>query len=93
IAARASRVTDEMLMVASTTLAELSGEVEDASAILPPLTVVSQISRRIAFAVARTAQQQGHALVTSEEDLLAAIERNFWTPEYREYRRVAMRAR
>ncbi len=93
IAAKATRVTDEMLMVASTTLAELSHEADDSSAVLPPLTDLSAISRKIAFAVARTAQEQNHALATSDEDLLAAIERNFWTPEYREYRRVAMRAR
>ncbi len=27
------------------------------------------------------------------EDLLAAIDRNFWTPIYREYRHIATRAR
>lgn len=93
IASKATRVTDEMLMVASTTLAELSQETSDSNAVLPPLTALPDISRKIAFAVARTAQQQGNALGTSEEELLAAIDRNFWTPGYREYRRVAMRAR
>ncbi len=93
IASRASRVTDEMLMIASTTLADLSREPEHSNAVLPPLTALSEISRKIAFAVARTAQEQGIALMTSEDELLASIERNFWKPAYREYRRVAMRAR
>jgi malate dehydrogenase (oxaloacetate-decarboxylating) len=94
ISCKASRITDEMLMVASMTLAELAAESDTQSgAILPALTTLPQISRKIAFAVARTAQEQGYALATSEEDLRVYIERNFWTPEYREYRRVAMRAR
>ncbi|MFM1895219.1 MAG: hypothetical protein RLZZ385_293 [Pseudomonadota bacterium] len=94
IACKARRVSDEMLMVASTTLAELSPDADDASsAILPPLTELSRISRRIAFAVARTALQQGLARDMSDEELTAAIERNFWVPAYREYRRIATRAR
>ena len=93
IAAGASRISDEMLMVASTTLAEMSSQLDDSGATLPPLTALAEVSRKVAFAVARSAQQQGFALSTSEEDVLSEIERNFWTPSYREYRRVAMRAR
>ena len=94
IACKARRVSDEMLMVASTTLAELSPGPEDASsAILPPLTQLSRISRQIAFAVARTALQQGLARDMSDDELQASIERNFWLPAYREYRRIATRAR
>lgn len=94
ISCKARLVSDEMLMVASTTLAELSpGEDDQSSAILPPLTQLSQISRKIAFAVAKTALAQGLAREMTDEELLAAIERNFWTPEYREYRRIATRAR
>jgi malate dehydrogenase (oxaloacetate-decarboxylating) len=90
----ASRVTDKMLMVASKTLAELApaeGAPEDG--ILPPLTSLTEISKEIALAVACVAQDEGWALRTTEEELKGHIERNFWKPEYREYRRVAMRAR
>jgi malate dehydrogenase (oxaloacetate-decarboxylating) len=94
ISAKASRITDEMLMVASMTLAELVPESSDPTVgILPPLTSLTDISKKIAFAVGRVAQAEGWALQTSEEELLGHIKRNFWLPEYREYRRVAMRAR
>lgn len=94
IACKARLVSDEMLMVASTTLAELSpGKENQSSAVLPPLTALSEISRKIAFKVARTALDQGLARDMSDEELLAAIERNYWTPAYREYRRIATRAR
>ena len=94
ISGMASRVTDKMLMVASKTLAELApaeGAPEDG--ILPPLTSLTEISKKIALAVACVAQDEGWALRTTEEELKGHIERNFWKPEYREYRRVAMRAR
>ena len=94
ISCKSSRITDEMLMVASTTLAELSPVSDDPTAgILPPLTSLTEISKRIAFEVGRIAQQEGFALETSEEELKGHIEHNFWEPAYRPYRRVAMRAR
>lgn len=94
IACKSARVTDEMLMTASITLSENSPQIEDPSAsILPPLTDLPQISRKIAFAVAKMAISQGHAREMSDEELVATIERNFWTPNYREYRRIATRAR
>jgi malate dehydrogenase (oxaloacetate-decarboxylating) len=39
------------------------------------------------------AMSQGHAREIPDEELLEIIERNFWTPAYREYRRIAARAR
>jgi malate dehydrogenase (oxaloacetate-decarboxylating) len=94
IACKSSRVTDAMLMVASITLSENSPQVEDNSAsILPPLTDLPQISRKIAFAVAKMAMSQGYAREIPDEELLEIIEHNFWTPAYREYRRIAARAR
>ncbi len=93
IACRAIRVSDEMLMVASITLSECSLLSPDPSAsVLPPLTELPQISRKIAFAVARMAMSQGHALSLTDEELYESIERNFWSPAYREYRRIAARA-
>ena len=94
IATKANRVTDEMLMVASITLSECAPLSDERTAsILPPLTALPQISRQIAFAIAKTAMSQGHASLKTDEELREAIERNFWTPEYREYRRIASRAR
>ncbi|MFK8031263.1 MAG: NAD-dependent malic enzyme [Gammaproteobacteria bacterium] len=94
ISCRARLVSDEMLMVASTTLAELSPGPEDqSSSILPPLTSLPEISRDIAFKVAKKAMEQELARDMTDEELLAAIDRNFWVPAYREYRRIATRAR
>jgi len=90
ISCKAKLVSDEMLMVASTTLAELSpGQEDQSSAVLPPLTALPQISRKIAFKVAKAAIAQDLAREMTDDELLASIERNFWTPAYREYRRVA----
>jgi malate dehydrogenase (oxaloacetate-decarboxylating) len=91
VAANISRVTDEMLMIASETLAMSSplastGEGE----LLPPLDSIGQLSKEIAFAVAKVAYQQDLALEISDDMLLAKIERNFWTPVYRDYRRISL---
>ncbi len=94
ISCKSSRITDEMLMVASTTLAELAPESDDPTqGILPPLTALTDISKKIAFEVGRVAQNEGFALDTSEDELRGHIDHNFWEPAYRPYRRVAMRAR
>jgi malate dehydrogenase (oxaloacetate-decarboxylating) len=90
ISCKASRVSDEMLMVAAYTLAECAPEDSRLGApILAPLTELATISRKIAFAVAKTAQSQGYALKITDELLEEKIEANFWRPAYREYRRVA----
>lgn len=90
LACGAKRVTDAMLMSSSRALAAcsplaLNGE----GALLPPLEEIQQVSRQIAKMVAKTAQLQGQALQISDAALDAAIEGNFWQPEYRKYRRVS----
>ncbi|MDU8607791.1 NAD-dependent malic enzyme [Pseudomonas syringae group sp. 247E2] len=88
VACNASRITDRMLMAASNALAECSPMVTgQGDAVLPPLKEIQQVSRKIALAVAKEAQAEGLALEISEEALLEAIERNFWLPGYRAYRR------
>jgi malate dehydrogenase (oxaloacetate-decarboxylating) len=61
--------------------------------VLPPLTALAELSKAIAFAVAKVAQAEGLASERSDDELRGDIERNFWTPQYREYRRIAARAR
>lgn len=91
IASAASRITDEMLMAASVALAEHSPLVKNGEGqVLPELKDIQIVSRAIAFAVAKTAQQQGMAVVTSDEALYQAIDDNFWKPEYRDYRRTSI---
>ncbi len=91
IAAGASRITDEMLMAASETLAEHSPlRTNDNGMVLPGLDEIQHVSRAIAFAVGKVAQQEGVAVKTSAEALQQAIDDNFWRPEYRSYRRTSI---
>ena len=91
VAANINRITDEMLLVASETLAAASpvanNEGED---LLPPLTGIAQLSKDIAFAIAKVAFKQNLALEITDDELKAKIERNFWKPEYRQYRRTSV---
>ncbi|WP_406667228.1 NAD-dependent malic enzyme [Gallaecimonas sp. GXIMD1310] len=90
IAAKAKRVTDNMLMASSRALAECSPLVVDGQGpVLPPLNDIREVSRYIALAVARQAIKDHVALDTSEEALSAAIDKNFWLPRYRNYRRTS----
>lgn len=94
VASRASRVSDDMLMAASRCLAEAASvHHKRPNVLLPPLTELAQLSRDIAFAVAKVAQAQGLARERSDDELRQDIENSFWTPQYREYRRIAARAR
>ena len=62
IASGASRVTDEMLMAASETLAKHSPLVNNGEGpVLPELKDIQTVSRAIAFAVGKVAQEQGVA--------------------------------
>ena len=90
VAANASRVTDKMLMAASNALAQGAPIVKTGKgALLPSLGDIREISKEIAFAVAKQAQEEDVALASSDEVLWDAIERHFWYPRYRAYRRRA----
>lgn len=89
VAGKVSRITDEMLIAASETLAAASPMVQTgAGALLPPLTEIATLSKKIAMVVAKVGQEQGVAPKLSDQALTAAIERHFWTPEYRDYHYV-----
>jgi len=91
VAANISRITDDMLQVASETLAAASPLANNESnELLPPLTAIAQLSKDIAFAIAQVAFRENLALPMSDEELLAKIERNFWKPVYRQYRRTSV---
>lgn len=90
IACGAKRITDDMLMATSLCLANVSpmGQSGEGS-LLPPLTEIASISKQMAFDVAKVAIEQGHALAIDDDMLKAKIEKNFWLPQYRDYRRVS----
>jgi len=91
ISSGASRITNNMLMAASETLAEHSPLVKNGEGmVLPALSEIQTVSRAIALAVAKMAQEEGVAVTTSIEALQQAIDDNFWQPEYRTYRRTSI---
>lgn len=90
LAAKATRITDTMLMAASQALADCSPLLHDSEgALLPDLAEIQQVSRTIALQVAKAAQLSAVAMTTSDSALMKAIEDNFWQPQYRQYKRTS----
>ena len=80
----ARHVSDDMFMAASEALAASSPAQRDENApLLAPLSQVREVSKSIAFSVARQAQSEGLAEMTTEEALREQIDAQFWHPEYR----------
>jgi len=91
LSVKSSRVSDEMFRVASKTLADASPAADGKSEeLLPAFNDLAQLSKDIAFAVGKVAQQEGSALEIDDELLRQRIEDNFWKPEYRFYKRVSI---
>ncbi|RUO36201.1 NAD-dependent malic enzyme [Aliidiomarina shirensis] len=91
LAVKANRITEEMLMAACRTLADASPLANGASGhLLPAITEISTLSKRIAFAVGKVAQEQGHALEITDEMLEQRIAANYWKADYRDYKRVSI---
>ncbi len=89
VAGKVTQISDEMLMVASEQLAKASPMVQTGEgALLPPLTDIASLSKKIAFSIAKLGQQQGYAPPMTDEDLKAEIDTQFWLPTYREYELV-----
>ncbi|MDE1310776.1 NAD-dependent malic enzyme [Vibrio aestuarianus] len=90
LAVNARRVTDEMLMESSRALALCSPlALNGHGALLPPLEAIHSVSKKIAFAVAKKAIEQGVALEIPDDVLESAIDQHFWQPTYRRYKRTA----
>jgi malate dehydrogenase (oxaloacetate-decarboxylating) len=90
VAGGITRVTDKMLVIASEQLAQASPILRTGQgALLPPLTEIANLSKIMAFAISKIGQQQGVAPKMTDDDLIAAIEKQFWLPDYRKYIRVA----
>lgn len=91
LAVKARLISDDMLMAASNTLADESPRVTGAGKhLLPEINQIAELSKKIAFNVAKVAQNQGLALEVSDEKLRERIDANFWRPEYRHYKRVSI---
>jgi malate dehydrogenase (oxaloacetate-decarboxylating) len=87
---RATAISDNMLMVASQSLADASMQYTKAKgALLPSLNEIKEISKAIAYAVAKQAIEDGVAPPISEQTMQRRLSENFWTPKYRSYRRTS----
>jgi malate dehydrogenase (oxaloacetate-decarboxylating) len=91
IAAKASRITNNMLMESSRALAAYSQSTHhsDETSLLPELGKIRDVSKVIAKAVFKQAIADGVALHVPDEVIDKEIEQNFWYPEYRTYRRTS----
>jgi malate dehydrogenase (oxaloacetate-decarboxylating) len=79
-----------MFAAAADALAEASPALLDHNQPLyPGLRDARQLSRGVALAVARQAQDQGVAEAPKMDDLSHRIDRAMWAPRYSRYRRVA----
>jgi malate dehydrogenase (oxaloacetate-decarboxylating) len=91
IAAKIRGVSDNMLLKASEVLAEATpqknGKIQS---LLPPISEIAKLSKDIAFEVAKVAIEDGLAYQFTDEELKARIEKHFWKPKYRQYRRVSL---
>lgn len=86
VACGATQISDGMLASASATLAEATLATDK---LLPPLSELGTLSKRIAYATAKVAMDENHARRISDVELSSRIEKNFWVPHYRTYRRSA----
>ncbi len=90
VASNATRITDKMMVAASRALSECSPMVQTGvGALLPPLGEIRSVSRLIALAVFKQAVEDEVAMSVSEDIMKQKIERNFWEPTYRDYRRTS----
>jgi malate dehydrogenase (oxaloacetate-decarboxylating)(NADP+) len=86
VAARASRVSDEMFMAAARTLADTVTEQDLAQGSLyPPLSRIREVSARIAASVAEVALAADLADIDPPADLLAFIHSQMYDPHYHSY--------
>jgi len=90
LASNANRVTNEMLMESSRALATCSPlALHGNGPLLPPLEEIHSVSKKIAMAVGKKAIEQGVAKAITDKALEESIDKYFWQPNYRRYKRVA----
>jgi malic enzyme len=86
IVAEATRITEEMFLVAARALADQVAEERlAAGALYPPVESLNEISREVGLAVAREAVRSGVAGVDPSTDLEAVIDESMWWPSYVPY--------
>lgn len=85
LAIKATRVTDRMFLKAANCLKTYSPALSDPYApLFPSLEQLPAITKQIAIAVAQTAQEDGVAAKTTEQEVIARIKELYWEPVYPE---------
>ncbi len=82
VAVKASAVSDEMLTAAATAIGRLAAE-DQGDGVLPPITESRRVARQVAFAVARTAVDQGLARPMTDDEIDTRLDAATWSPVYR----------
>jgi malate dehydrogenase (oxaloacetate-decarboxylating) len=78
-----------MFMAAAKSLAAMSPARLDRNAkLLPPISELRVVSRKVAECVAKRAQDEGVARVMSDHELQQRIDAFMWAPAYRPYKRL-----
>jgi len=86
IACGATRITDEMFLVAAQALAEQVTSADlDQGSLFPPLSNTRAVSARIAVAVAEVAYERGLAAKSRPEDMMALVQAHVYDPHYATY--------
>ncbi len=86
IAARATRITEEMFMAAARALANLVTQADlDQGSLYPPLGSIREVSAQIGATVAAVAYSRGLAGVPRPADLLAHVKAQMYEPRYVAY--------
>ncbi|ENN7017552.1 NAD-dependent malic enzyme [Enterobacter ludwigii] len=90
LVSRAKRVTDNMMMAASRTLANCSPLVRGGHGpLLPSINDIREVTQVIALNVALAAQLDGAAIEIPLHTLRHDIAAGFWQPQYLQYKRTS----
>jgi malate dehydrogenase (oxaloacetate-decarboxylating) len=79
--ARASRISDRMIVAAADAVARLSDATRLGSPLLPPVRDLRPVSAAVAIAVAKAAEQEGLARVPLDHPI-QQVHQAMWRPEY-----------
>lgn len=87
IISKTPKVTDNMFIAASKTLAAMVSRQDAARGILlPDISDIRKVSENVALAVAKEARQAGLGISQPDDKLMALVRHAMWLPEYISYR-------
>jgi malate dehydrogenase (oxaloacetate-decarboxylating) len=81
-AAKARRVTDNMLVAAAKALGAAAAKDGASGTLLPPIGTMREVAYEVALAAALAAVEDGVAPSATEDELRAALTANQWQPAY-----------